>query len=357
LRFVPGSSRLAVLDKAGTLHVYELQGSSAHLLGAAALPNVDPNDDCGAISLAFDPGFSNNRLFYVGHCVSPTHSRVTRFTWDENLSAVPASAATIIEVGDAAASFPWHNVGSIGFDDATTMWALFGEKTLPDSAQNLATPLGKLLRLIPSRDPLVGGFEAAPDNPYPGDTAAARSVYALGLRSPWKGTRDSLGRYWVGDVGQDLIEELNLVRAPGQNFGWPSAEGLCSGICDGLTNPLIAYGRNPAERYNFEDPQSRETGLRSIWVAGPFPAASNDPYRCNLDGLILFGDFFKGWVRVAQADVNGTLTLDRPVGHLEGVAAFTRADDGTLFAVTFGDYKGTNPGVVGALYRVSEAAR
>ena len=55
------------------------------------------------------------------------------------------------------------------------------------------------------------------------------ALWALGLRNPWRYSFDRVtGDLWIADVGQNQIEEINVVRigsAGGLNFGWPVMEG------------------------------------------------------------------------------------------------------------------------------------
>lgn len=104
----------------------------------------------------------------------------------------------------------------------------------PFRAQLPNTLNGKLLRL----DPATG--DGLPGNPF-FDSATPRSprsrLWALGLRNPYRfvlvpntgshlpGSNDP-GHFLVGDVGFNGWEELNVVTAPGQNFGWPLYEGM-----------------------------------------------------------------------------------------------------------------------------------
>jgi glucose/arabinose dehydrogenase len=349
--FLPGRAHeFLLLDKQGRVRWYELDGGDAALLGKFQLLNVEGGDDCGAVSLALDPLFDEHPYLYIGHCITGQRSGVTRVNLSfSDFEHAPETARRIIELGDARAQRPWHNVGSIGFDDDSVLWALFGEKTIAENAQDLGVGLGKLVRVIPNRDELSGGFEPAAGNFA---SALDPSVYALGLRSPWKGARDRRGHYFVADVGASDFEEINLIDEPGDNLGWPLSEGPCADDCDGLTEPLVSYGRSADERYAAEDPETRPSNGRAIWIAGPFASiADNDPYACNLDGTMLFGDFFTGWVRALRADDQGAVEVDQSVGHLVFVSTAAQDEMGFVYLTTFGNYKGHGTETRGRLYR------
>ena len=95
------------------------------------------------------------------------------------------------------------------------------------NAQNLGSLLGKLLRI----DPFSGDPYAIPaGNPFVGVPGARPEIFAYGLRNPWRFSFDrATGDLTIGDVGQNLWEEIDAVRAPvpgGLNFGWSVYEGL-----------------------------------------------------------------------------------------------------------------------------------
>jgi glucose/arabinose dehydrogenase len=100
-----------------------------------------------------------------------------------------------------------------------------------DNGQSLDTPLGKMLRI----DPRPSGDEShgiPPDNPFVGQSDVLPEIWAYGLRNPWRYTFDrETGDLWIGDVGQNAVEEIDFQAADspgGQNYGWNRLEGTRS---------------------------------------------------------------------------------------------------------------------------------
>ncbi len=100
-------------------------------------------------------------------------------------------------------------------------------------AQMLASHCGKILRL----DPNTGNGVST--NPFY-DGAAPRSaksrVWALGFRNPYRMTiqpntgstnpdEANPGTLFVGDVGWNTWEDMQVIKLPGENAGWPIYEG------------------------------------------------------------------------------------------------------------------------------------
>merc|ERR1711862_830967 len=54
-----------------------------------------------------------------------------------------------------------------------------------------------------------------------------QEIYHYGLRNPWRDSFDSSGDLFMGDVGQNKIEEINIApnAQGGLNFGWRLLEG------------------------------------------------------------------------------------------------------------------------------------
>ncbi len=336
VRFLPDAlDELLVLEKGGAVHHFRLEGDTAVRLGGFTL-TVHDDLDCGLISVAFSNDFAVDRAFYAGFCESRYASRVDRFVLDiEDYDGVPATGETIIVLDEPDAAQPWHNVGSIGLEPDGTMWILSGEKTVETNARDLSRDLGKLLRVVP--DPDGPGSTPAPDNPFVGEDGKSPNVWAYGLRSPWKGVRDRRGWYWFGDVGQDTFEEVNLVKAPASDYGWPDHEGPCDAeLDDGCIDPVAYYGRSSSDPYLVDDPDHLSAGTRAVWVGAYVEPVEDDPYQGAFDDRLIFGDLHTGFVRTLHVGEDGEILADEPLAHLNHGHSWNRGADGHLYVMTFG---------------------
>ena len=163
------------------------------------------------------------------------------------------------------------------------------------SAQDLASPYGGLLRL----DVDGATVPSVPaDNPFVGVAGARPETWVYGLRNPWRFSFDAAtGDLWIADVGEDAVEEVNVLPAGspgGANYGWPIMEGdrcLPGTQCDptGLTLPDFVY--------------THASGWGSSVTGGAVYRGSAIP---ELYGSYVFGDFVSGRLFVVPSGAGGT---------------------------------------------------
>ncbi len=180
----------------------------------------------------------DGRLFVVEQ-----YTAQVRLIVDGQMSAIdPAGVVPGIRTGgeagllgvadgpDAAAS---HNGGALRFGPDGHLYSGIGDDENPCRAQSVNRLNGRILRLDVSQLPPGGGGPppyaaiTPADNPFVAHPdSAARLVWAMGLRNPFSFTIDAAtGCLFIGDVGSQSWEEIDVACAGGMNFGWPHYEG------------------------------------------------------------------------------------------------------------------------------------
>src|SRR6185369_13986806 len=206
----------------------------------------------GLLGLAFHPQYATNRQFYVNYTRAGDGATViARYTAPTAASdtADPASAQVLLVI---AQPYTNHNGGAMKFGADGFLYIGMGDGGSgndPEArAQDRTTLLGKILRIDVDHGTL---YAIPPTNPWASGTGGLPEIFAVGLRNPWRFSFDrTTGDFWIGDVGQGAVEEIDLLPAgAGANLGWRVVEGnQCTGLsgpvtCSdpSLTAPVITY--------------------------------------------------------------------------------------------------------------------
>ena len=197
-------------------------------LAQTATDNSD-SEQWGVMSFAFHPSFPANPYLYVAYNGkprpdAPVRSYVSRFTANGDGRTFNPATETILVQADQTR--PWHHFGQLQFGPDGRLYLGSGDGGEEGRAQDPNSLHGKILRLDVD--------------------AMTMTEHARGVRNPWRFSFD--GRdLWVGDVGGQTWEEVNLIVAGG-NYGWPIYEGpqCMQGDCatPGLSPPVHAFGRS-----------------------------------------------------------------------------------------------------------------
>lgn len=172
-----------------------------------------------------------------------------------------------------------------------------------DVSQNLASILGKMLRIDPlGSDSANGQYGIPADNPFAGDgdPGTLGEIYAYGVRNPQRFAWDVRnGNLFVADIGQNIVEEVSLVTA-GANLGWNDWEGsfrFLSRRAVSLVDPRGEPGLNyPVVEYGQLDPLLQRSSAATGVVA------YRDDAVPQLTDQLLFGDGPSGEVFYVSAD-------------------------------------------------------
>jgi len=251
LQVPPGDrARLFVVEQGGRIRI--VRGGAvvaASFLDISA--RISSGGERGLLGLAFHPRYSENGRFYVNYTDARGDSHVSEFRTSANPDV--ADAVSERELLFVRQPFANHNGGGLAFGNDGFLYAGFGDGGSGGdplgAGQNLGTQLGKMLRIDVDRG---NPFAIPADNPFASTPGAVPSIWAYGLRNPFRFSFDrSTGDLYIGDVGQNRLEEIDVglaSRRGGENYGWNVTEGSqcfqpATG-CDrtGITLPVAEYG-------------------------------------------------------------------------------------------------------------------
>ena len=245
----PGDPRLFVVERAGTIQV--LHGTRTQFLDISGRTTED--GEYGLLSMAFDPNYASNGLFYVFYTGNAAEDGVTGLGHvDEfHVSSNPnvanaASRRPVLTITRPSATAGNHNGGQLQFGSDGFLYISVGDGgTGGSTAPNLGLLNGKILRIDP-HGTAPGQYSIPPSNPFASSATARQEIWASGLRNPWRFSFDqATGDLNIADVGEDSSEEVDLAPASsglgkGANYGWPGCEGFV-GSCPGASLPVFAY--------------------------------------------------------------------------------------------------------------------
>jgi glucose/arabinose dehydrogenase len=336
-----GSGRLFVNDMRGKLYVIINRKATVYMDVKRLIGKGfhDQSGQQGFSYFVFHPDFATNGIFYTvtsedknsgtpdflvtkpifnnkGKRIASSHHDVIR-EWKAKNPSTNTFSGTMREILRIEEPYPDHNIGQLGFNpNAKPGDADYGmlyiavadggsdgfpvSDTDPlDNAQDLGTPLGKILRIKAFGSNSANGKYGIPaDNPFviDGDPKTLGEIWAYGLRNPHRFSWDTGGdgKMLIVDTGQAFIEEVNLGKK-GANYGWGKREGTWV-IDENNENVLYDLPNNdrsfnytyPVAQYDHEIPPEVKD-FYGIAIAGGFV------YRGTaipeLVGQYVFADF------------------------------------------------------------------
>ena len=266
----------------------------------------------GLLGLAFPRDYAKSQLVYVNYTLTTTTGAtvIDRYRV-RNGRADPESREQVLTVAQPYAN---HNGGHLVFGPDGKLWVGLGDggdaNDPENRSQNRSTLLGKMFRLDVSKQ-----------NPEP-------ELVAVGLRNPWRYSFDRAnGDLWIGDVGQDEIEEVDVLRRGTSgvvNFGWDVYEGRKR-----VDDKELGPGRliQPIAQYDHEQGRSISGGYVYRGKAVP-----------GLRGRYVYGDYVSGTIWSISSK-GGKPRVERV--KVTRLTSFGEDLKGELYAVSHG----------GAVYR------
>jgi glucose/arabinose dehydrogenase len=210
---------------------------------------VDQSNEMGLLGIAFHPEYNANHKYYITYNPkgTPYYDIVEERIADATGMKDGGTGRILFKIDDPYSN---HNGGTLAFGpkDGYLYYGVGDGGSGGDpngNGQNTNAWLGKLHRIDVSGKDSGLEYKIPADNPFA--TAGGRKeVIAYGLRNPWKWSFDPLtGDMWVGDVGQDKIEEVDLIPAgqlnKGGNYGWKAMEGKSGTNSGTMILPIFTY--------------------------------------------------------------------------------------------------------------------
>jgi glucose/arabinose dehydrogenase len=251
----PGDpTRLFVVSQQGRIHVIRdgVLLPEPFLDIDSLVPDISGNNERGLLGLAFHPNYAQNGRFFVHFTdtnTSPGDAIIAEFA--RGASPDQANSTPVAVVLTQVDNESNHNGGSIEFSPVDGfLYIGFGDGGGANdqhgpigNGQNLDTLLGKMLRIDVTNLP----YTIPPGNMT--GSGVRPEIWDYGLRNPYRFSFDACnGDLYIGDVGQNEWEEIDVAPAGqgNKNWGWRLMEGLhCFNPqnCDmtGLSMPVVEY--------------------------------------------------------------------------------------------------------------------
>ncbi len=318
--------RIFIAERGGNVKVFQ-NGAVTTVHTAQTVTDAEQ----GLLGITLHPNFATNGKIYIFYTnTQMTYHYIDALTITANNQVTSVNRVMQLDSIINGA----HNGGALLFRQGY-LYVAVGESNSASWSPRLDTYRGKILRLTEDGQP-------APGNPYydtPGANRQQRSIWARGLRNPWKMALDPLSqKIFVMDVGGDY-EEINDVTNPdpakGYNYGWSQDGKTGSGQAAGTITGAYYYDH------------SNDKGGCAI-TSGVFfnPPATNYPpeYR----NKFFFTDWCRDWYRFV--DVNNltpqsqytefapkgfTRILGTSVGNDGNIYYIEYANNGNLWRIEY----------------------
>ena len=329
------SDRIFIIEQRGIIKVFP---NNDTVTSTKDFLNIRSKTNCcgerGLLSLAFHPNYKSNGLFYINYNINDGKLKtiISEFKVSAN-DPDKADAGSERVIMNFEQDFSNHNGGQLLFGDDGYLYIGVGDGGSggdPNNrAQDTSNILGNVLRIDIDNKSNGKEYAIPADNPFLGKPGMDE-IYSYGWRNPWRMSMDPLTKeIWVGDVGQNAIEEISLVKK-GANMGWKIMEGdecYRSSNCNqsGLEPPVYTYDQTQGDRS----------------VTGGFVYRGKKSVK--MLGKYIYGDYVSG--RIWMLEKNGSTVTNEFLFDMQGrVSSFGVDLSGELYMVDYN--RNTNTGIL-----------
>ncbi|WP_207427578.1 PQQ-dependent sugar dehydrogenase [Pedobacter sp. SYSU D00535] len=311
MAFLP-DGRLLVTEREGRLRILDKNNKLSEPV--SGVPAVYAQGQGGLQDVAVDPDFQNNSYIYLSYAEPGPNNTASTALGRGKLVNNQLTEFQVIFSMKPKVEGPNHFGSRVVFAQDGKLFLVLGERFKFDPAQDLATHMGKIIRI--NKDGSI-----PQDNPFMNQANAQKEIYSYGHRNIESAAIDpATGRLWVAEMGPKGGDELNMPEA-GKNYGWP----------------LVSWGTHydgkdipdPTTRPEFADATVKWTPVISpsgmtFYTGNMFPA-----FKGN---MLIGGLTARGVVRVQlngdQAKEVGRIDLGTRIRDVE------QAPDGSIYVST-----------------------
>jgi glucose/arabinose dehydrogenase len=358
----PNDDRLFVLEQQGRIRIFDNEQLLPDaFLDITGVTGFSAGGERGLLGLAFHPDYANNGQFYIFYTTGNANV-LAKYTVSANdPNKANTTGDILLSIPDFASN---HNGGMLEFGSDGYLYIGTGDggdggdpcrngqaidrtaatcTTVPARCSQLGATtceplLGKILRIDVNTTTGNKKYGIPADNPF-ANGGGEPEIFIIGVRNPWRWSFDrGTGDMWIGDVGQNELEEITVLKAgeqAGKNLGWSKFE---ANTCYGNYTPCddADYNANGFTGPQFE--HRHANGWNSI-IGGQVYRGSKFP---GLQGCYFATDYGAHPMLRAALDESGGVNvteLTPPTGGWPTVPASLHADShGELYLTTTQGY-------------------
>lgn len=328
-----GSNRVFVATQHGVIHTFPNdQKATETKVFLDIQDRVKYNDNTneeGLLGVAFHPKFKTNGEVFVFYTPKKENkvNVVSRFRLSKKDPSKldPSSEEQLLRYEN---KYFWnHDGGTINFGPDGFLYVVHGDGGAAndplENGQNLGVLYGKILRIDVDHKDQGKSYAIPKDNPFVNTKGARGEIWAYGIRNVWRMSFDrKTGQLWAADVGQNLYEEIDLIRKGG-NYGWNRREALhpfgVRGV--GVNKNMI----DPIWEYHHDIGKSITGG--TVYRGKALP---------KLEGHYLYADYVSSKIWALKYDAKaGRVTANRPIPDpAKPVLSFGDDEQGEVYFLT-----------------------
>ncbi|MDJ0811070.1 MAG: PQQ-dependent sugar dehydrogenase, partial [Desulfobacterales bacterium] len=319
---------LLVTERSGRLRRVKMAADGrGHLdpTPVAGLPEVYARGQGGLLDISLDPDFGKNQRIYLSYAHgsrTANRTRVARAVYRDgrldDWDVIFETNVTKFGTQHFGSRFGWLPDGTLllSVGDGGNPPVRLQGRFIREHAQNLANPLGTIVRINPD-----GTIPA--DNPFTAGEGARPEIFSYGHRNIQGLVYDPLRqKVWVTEHGALGGDELNQPQA-GQNFGWPE----------------VTYSREYFDGSKIS-PNVSQPGMVDpllVWMTAIAPSGlalyTGDKFP-EWKGDLFAGALIKQSVRHIELDATGRITGQREMRFGARVRDVRQGPDGFLYVLT-----------------------